>query len=56
MLQFMGSQRVGHNWATELNWTELIQIYLEKNAFKRLDIEIILEAQKKIAEMDTKYM
>ena len=23
MLQFMGSQRVGH-WATELNWTELI--------------------------------
>ena len=24
MLQFMGSQRVGHDWATELNWTELI--------------------------------
>ena len=23
MLQFMGSQRVGHNWATELNWIEL---------------------------------
>ena len=23
MLWFMGSQRVGHNWATELNWTEL---------------------------------
>ena len=22
MLQFMGSQRVGHNWTTELNWTE----------------------------------
>ena len=22
MLQFIGSQRVGHNWATELNWTE----------------------------------
>ena len=21
MLQFMGSQRVGHDWATELNWT-----------------------------------
>ena len=21
MLQFMGLQRVGHNWATELNWT-----------------------------------
>ena len=23
VLQFIGSQRVGHNWATELNWTEL---------------------------------
>ena len=23
MLRFMGSQRVRHNWATELNWTEL---------------------------------
>ena len=23
-LRFMASQRVGHNWATELNWTELI--------------------------------
>ena len=22
MLQFMGSQRVRHDWATELNWTE----------------------------------
>ena len=22
MLQLMGSQRVGHNWATELNWTD----------------------------------
>ena len=21
MLQFMGSQRLGHNWVTELNWT-----------------------------------
>ena len=23
MLQFMGLQRVGHNWASELNWTEV---------------------------------
>ena len=23
VLQFMGSQRVRHDWATELNWTEL---------------------------------
>ena len=26
VLQFMRSQRVGHDWATELNWTELIHI------------------------------
>ena len=24
VLQFMGSQRVRHDWATELNWTELM--------------------------------
>ena len=24
MLRFMGSQRVGHDWVTELNWTEVI--------------------------------
>ena len=24
VLQFMGSQRIGHDWATELNWTEHI--------------------------------
>ena len=24
MLGFMGSQRVGHDWVTELNWTELV--------------------------------
>ena len=27
VLQSMGSQRVGHNWATELNWTELNKQY-----------------------------
>ena len=28
VLRFMGSQRVGHDWATELNWTELkVSIY-----------------------------
>ena len=28
VLQFMGSQRVGHNWATELNWTDCIRVVL----------------------------
>ena len=26
LLLFMGSQRVGHDWATELNWTEPLQL------------------------------
>ena len=26
MLRFMGSQRVGHDWATELNWTYIVKI------------------------------
>ena len=27
VLRFMGSQRVGHDWGTELNWTELKILY-----------------------------
>ena len=27
VLQFMGSQRVGHDWVTELNWTDLLKFY-----------------------------
>ena len=26
VLRFMGSQRVGHDWATELNWTEHLMV------------------------------
>ena len=33
VLQFMGSQRVGHDWATELNWTELWRIILQNVEF-----------------------
>ena len=28
VLQFMGSQRVGHDWVTELNWTD-VHFYVE---------------------------
>ena len=28
VLRFMGSQRVGHDWETELNWTELNHLAL----------------------------
>ena len=41
VLWFMGSQRVGHNWATELNWTELKEtkdLYIEN--YKTLMKEI----------------
>ena len=30
LLWFMGSQRVGHDWAAELNWTEDVIQMLEK--------------------------
>ena len=29
VLQFMGSQRLGHDWATELNWTELKYYFIQ---------------------------
>ena len=38
VLQFMGSQRVGHNWATELKWTELnleIQTFLCRTGIRQ---------------------
>ena len=36
-LQSMWSQRVGHDWATELNWTELICFWKadKKNSFQQ---------------------
>ena len=36
MLQFMGSQRVGHDWVTELNWTEWFIIFSSGFLFTRL--------------------
>ena len=33
VLQFMGSQRVGHDCATELNWTEYSIVYIYHNFF-----------------------
>ena len=32
MLQFLGSQRVGHDWVTELNWTWMGAWFLQKNS------------------------
>ena len=38
MLQFMGLQRVGHNWATELKWTELNRFCYLLTFSKRMSI------------------
>ena len=38
MLPFMGSQRVGHDWATELSWTELN--YKKNTGSKLIDIHL----------------
>ena len=38
VLQFMGSQRVGHNWATELNWL-IIKYNRECNQIYRINQE-----------------
>ena len=35
VLRFMGSQRVGHDWATELNWTDSGWFIYKKNSRKR---------------------
>ena len=37
LLQFMGSQRVGHDWATELNWTECS--FMVKKTLQKMGIE-----------------
>ena len=47
VLQSMGSQRVGHNWGTELNWTESFLFLIKRKLswvffFKQLILSIIL--------------
>ena len=40
MLWFRGSQRVGHDWVTELNWTEHVDHKLPKNLLMQIWILI----------------
>ena len=37
VLRFMGSQRVGHDWATELNWTECNNCFVDTTFIKQRD-------------------
>ena len=43
VLQSMGLQRVGHDWATELNWTQLLKTVWR--GLKKLNIGTCLEVQ-----------
>ena len=42
MLWFMASQRVGHDWATELNWTERCHNFLFQIILKYLPFILVL--------------
>ena len=33
LLRFMGSPRVGHDWATELNWTERVHVSINQCSY-----------------------
>ena len=48
MLQSMGSQRVGHDWATELNWTEmdLESVILSEEREKQISYAYIWNLEK----------
>ena len=39
VLRFIGSQRVGHDWATELHWTEAHEFNFRILIFRRTDAE-----------------
>ena len=41
VLQSMGLQRIGHDWATELNWTEMFSYYQIWLMTSRLGIQYI---------------
>ena len=41
MLWFMGSQRVGHDWATELNWTQSLNCTQVVSSVRFLPVDIL---------------
>ena len=49
-LRFMGSQRVGHDWVTELNWTEWYKIFSIDSQV--LSNHSLILDKKKIHDMD----
>ena len=41
VLRFMGSQRVGHDWATELNWTESVMLWTSTLSVSNIALDIL---------------
>ena len=39
VLRFMGLQRAGHDWATELNWTDLYRVWKEEYVWLQKTLE-----------------
>ena len=52
VLQFLGSQRVGHDWATALNWTELVLMQSEKSKWWRRSNAPYCEGQEEFSNND----
>ena len=54
MLRFMGSQRVGHDWATELNWTEESSSwFIEVQPFSSLILTWWKESMNKLSSVSS---
>ena len=50
VLWFMGSQRVGHNWATEMKWTELNWTWIESLNVFIVVLYIIIEPDLEVTQ------
>ena len=46
VLCFMGSQRVGHYWETELNWTSLFSIHFSPDLYPRVFMSMLISSNK----------
>ena len=53
-LQSMGSQRVGHDWATELNWTEGCSS--TAMSFKNVFLVPMWKTEEKVKEMEQRWL
>ena len=55
MLRFMGSQRVGQNWATELNWhnilSMLVLVFKTVNLISFCTVNVSIRLVKKVSSM-----